>query len=435
MCNLEILNSICLAIFQVIVFFIVVNVIIIEKIKYSLWDYIALLIGVVIPSVVLFVFFERKSLLCLVIGLLIFFYYKKKIIGIIAVLSSVLLLVICDFFATWFYYYINGLTVHPTILFIIYSFVFALIAVITALVVRLLMIKLKYTWLYGNKVYLMILMICLLIFFLTMFFFLPDQVSGVAEFKIIGIFYFTFVAIFIAILLLVTITTSREINYRRSRQEVEDYYNYTLRIEEVNKRMRKFRHDYINILSTMSEYLREDDLEGLKAYYDKHIIPLKDHFEANTLKLNGVENLKVKEIKGVITTKILQAQERKIEISVEVADEINQINMEMIDLSRVLGIIMDNAIEASMNVEEPMIQIAFIKTDQSVLIIIMNKAPENLPKLHTLYQEGFSTKGKDRGLGLSTLKEITDSKRNVFLETTIENNYFIQKLEIMNSDD
>lgn len=96
---------------------------------------------------------------------------------------------------------------------------------------------------------------------------------------------------------------------------------------------------------------------------------------------------------------------------------------------------MDNAIEASMNVEEPMIQIAFIKTDQSVLIIIMNKAPENLPKLHTLYQEGFSTKGKDRGLGLSTLKEITDSKRNVFLETTIENNYFIQKLEIMNSDD
>lgn len=339
------------------------------------------------------------------------------------------------FFATWFYYYINGLTVHPTILFIIYSFVFALIAVITALVVRLLMIKLKYTWLYGNKVYLMILMICLLIFFLTMFFFLPDQVSGVAEFKIIGIFYFTFVAIFIAILLLVTITTSREINYRRSRQEVEDYYNYTLRIEEVNKRMRKFRHDYINILSTMSEYLREDDLEGLKAYYDKHIIPLKDHFEANTLKLNGVENLKVKEIKGVITTKILQAQERKIEISVEVADEINQINMEMIDLSRVLGIIMDNAIEASMNVEEPMIQIAFIKTDQSVLIIIMNKAPENLPKLHTLYQEGFSTKGKDRGLGLSTLKEITDSKRNVFLETTIENNYFIQKLEIMNSDD
>ncbi|UEX90747.1 GHKL domain-containing protein [Staphylococcus ratti] len=296
------------------------------------------------------------------------------------------------------------------------------------------MIKLKYTWLYGNKIYFIVLIICLLVFFLTMFFFLPDQVANVAEFKMIGIFYFTFAAIFIAILLLVTITTSREIKYRKSKQEIDDYYNYTLKIEEVNNRIRKFRHDYINILSTMSEYLREDDLEGLKAYYAKHISPLKDHFEANSLKLNGVENLKVKEIKGVITTKILQAQERQIEISVEVADEINEINMEMIDLSRILGIIMDNAIEASMDIDSPMIQIAFIKTDTSVLIIIMNKAPENLPKLHTLYREGFSTKGKERGLGLSTLKEITDSKNNVFLETTIENHYFIQKLEIMNSN-
>ncbi|PTG88567.1 ATP-binding protein [Staphylococcus chromogenes] len=432
---MEILNIIFITVFQVCVYFAVINIIIIEKINYNLRVYLSIIIGVVIPSTVLFIFFGRNSLIALVVGYLIFFYYKKKVIGLIAVLSSVLILVVCDFMATWFYYYINELTVHPTILYLIYSFVFTLLAFITALIVRLLMTKLKYTWLYGNKIYLMPLMICLLTFFVVLFIFLPTQVETMAEYKIIGIFYFTFVAIFIAVLLLVTITTSREINYRRSRQEVEDYYNYTLRIEEVNKRMRKFRHDYINILSTMSEYLREDDLEGLKAYYDKHIIPLKDHFEANTLKLNGVENLKVKEIKGVITTKILQAQERKIEISVEVADEINQINMEMIDLSRVLGIIMDNAIEASMNVEEPMIQIAFIKTDQSVLIIIMNKAPEKLPKLHTLYQEGFSTKGKDRGLGLSTLKEITDSKRNVFLETTIENNYFIQKLEIMNSDD
>ncbi|WP_353846535.1 quorum-sensing sensor histidine kinase AgrC [Staphylococcus agnetis] len=431
---MDILNIIIISVFQVYVFFQVINIIIIDKIKYKYWDYIALFVGVVIPCTILFLLLGRNSLIALVIGFLIFFYLKKKILGLISVLSSVVILVICDFLATWFYYYIKNLSIHPKITYIIYMFVFTFLAIIIALVVRLLMIKLKYTWLYGNKIYLVSLMICLSTFFIILFIFLPTQVQTMADYKILGMFYFTFVAIFIAILLLVTITTSREINYRRSQQEIEDYYNYTLRVEQVNNRMRKFRHDYINILSTMSEYLREDDLEGLKAYYNKHISPLKDHFEANTLKLNGVENLKVKEIKGVITTKILQAQERQIEISVEVADEINEINMEMIDLSRILGIIMDNAIEASMNLESPMIQIAFIKTEQSVLIIIMNKAPDNLPKLHTLYQEGFSTKGKNRGLGLSTLKEITDSKDNVFLETTIENHYFIQKLEIMNND-
>lgn len=57
-----------------------------------------------------------------------------------------------------------------------------------------------------------------------------------------------------------------------------------------------------------------------------------------------------------------------------------------------------------------------------------------MPKVHTLFQENFSTKGKNRGLGLSTLKELTDSTTNVLLDTTIDNNYFIQKVEILNSD-
>nr|WP_240507199.1 ATP-binding protein [Staphylococcus cornubiensis] len=196
--------------------------------------------------------------------------------------------------------------------------------------------------------------------------------------------------------------------------------------------MRKFRHDYTNILLTMSEYLREDDLEGLKKYYHEHISPLKSEFESNTMRLNGIENLKVREIKGLITTKILQAQENDIEITVEVADEIAHIAMDSIQLSRVLGIIMDNAIEASNTINDPIIQIAFIKTDESVMIIIMNKAPKDMPKLHTLFQDGFSTKGKNRGIGLTTLKEIIDQTDNVFLDTTIENHYFIQKLEIMN---
>ena len=38
----------------------------------------------------------------------------------------------------------------------------------------------------------------------------------------------------------------------------------TLRIESINNEMRKFRHDYVNILSTLSDFIREDDMQGLK---------------------------------------------------------------------------------------------------------------------------------------------------------------------------
>lgn len=185
-----------------------------------------------------------------------------------------------------------------------------------------------------------------------------------------------------------------------------------------------------------SDFIREEDMEGLSDYFHSEILPMQDSMQMNAIKINGIENLQVREIKGLLTTKILQAQEKNIRISIEVPEPIEKIDMPIINLSRVIGILLDNAIEASEKItEEPLIRIAFIKNeDTSVTFIVMNKCEPNMPKVHTLFQENFSTKGKNRGLGLSTLKELTDSTTNVLLDTTIDNNYFIQKVEILNSD-
>lgn len=186
----------------------------------------------------------------------------------------------------------------------------------------------------------------------------------------------------------------------------------------------------------MSDFIRENDMEGLDQYFHEEILPMQDSMQMNAIKINGIENLKVREIKGLLTTKILQAQEKNIRISIEVPETIEKIEMPIINLSRVIGILLDNAIEASEKiVDDPLIRIAFIKNeDDSVMFIVMNKCDTDMPRVHTLFQENFSTKGKNRGLGLSTLKELTDTTSNVLLDTTIDNNYFIQKVEILNTD-
>ncbi|MBA8762780.1 quorum-sensing sensor histidine kinase AgrC [Staphylococcus coagulans] len=428
-----IVGVIFINLFQAFVFASIVSII--QKYKYTKRDYVLIFIGIVIPSMVFYFLFERYSLLYLIFAFLIFYYRRLKIIGVLSVLVTVIVLILSDFISSWAYAYMSTLNIDFYIANVFYAIIFVLCCYLFSIILVFLFNKFKLSWLHLNKLYLSIIIAFLATVFYVFFFLTPKSVASFNEFKTIGTFYFLLFSAIAILIFMTTITIAREISYRHKKQEAEDYYKYTLEMEKVNNRMRKFRHDYINILATMSEYLREDDLEGLKEYYHNNINPLKGHFETNSLKLNGIEKLKVREIKGVITTKILSAQENNIEISVEVADEISSINMEIIDLSRVLGIIMDNAIEASLTVEDPMIQIAFIKTETSVLIIIMNKAPKNMPKLHTLFQEGFSTKGKNRGIGLSTLKEITDKTENVMLDTTIENQYFIQKIEVMNDDD
>ena len=66
--------------------------------------------------------------------------------------------------------------------------------------------------------------------------------------------------------------------------------NILLKIESINNEMRKFRHDYVNILSTMSEFIREDDMPGLRQYFNEQIVPMKDNLQTRSLKLNGIEN-------------------------------------------------------------------------------------------------------------------------------------------------
>lgn len=71
--------------------------------------------------------------------------------------------------------------------------------------------------------------------------------------------------VFLSVVILIMSTfTLREMKYKRNLEEIETYYEYTLRIESINNEMRKFRHDYVNILSTLSEFIREDDMQGLK---------------------------------------------------------------------------------------------------------------------------------------------------------------------------
>ena len=153
-------------------------------------------------------------------------------------------------------------------------------------------------------------MFILLTVLLLIYFYLPNSILSFSDIKFVVIMYA--VVIITTAILIITISFSiiRQIQYKRNIKEIENYYKYTLQIEKINNEMRKFRHDYVNILSTLSDYIRENDMEGLRKYFNEEIIPMQDNMQMKTLKINGIENLKVREIKGLITTKILQAQEK-----------------------------------------------------------------------------------------------------------------------------
>ena len=405
----------------------------IANIKFVRKDYI-FITGIIILSAILYNVYSSQALVLVVLMIIIFFYSKVRWYSIVIVLMSTLLSYLTNFITVVISLYTEDI-IHNIYLFTIFHLlIYVILSLILAHLFKHLLIKLRYSYLYLSKRYYIIISFVLAIAFIYFYIISQTNLQENNSLKFYAIIFVSVIVFLSLVILLLSAFALREMKYKRKLQEIEAYYEYTLRIESINNEMRKFRHDYVNILTTLSDYIREDDMPGLRKYFDEHIVPMKDKLKTRSIKMNGIEKLKVREIKGLITTKIIQAQEKRIPISIEVPDEIDRIDMNTVELSRIIGIIVDNAIEASENLEEPLINIAFIDNEESVTFIVMNKCSEDIPKIHELFEQGFSTKGDNRGLGLSTLKELTDSNENVLLDTVIENGYFVQKVEINNKE-
>lgn len=427
---MELLSNFFLTLFQGFLLFLISKIIL--DIKYTLRDYLIILL-VIIPSAFLYFYIGSISILYLLIGCGVFLFYKVKWYSIITVLSSSILMFFTNFIAFVVEVLIQKIIYTFVLVDIVHTLTFALISITFAYSLKFLLKKLKQSYLSINKNYLIIISIVLVFSFIILYLYSKVQTVNISSLKIYGLIFIGIIIFFITLIIIISRYTLRELRYRRNMEEIETYYEYTLQIESINNEMRKFRHDYVNILTTMSEYIRENDMDGLKTYFNDNIVPMKDNLQMNSIKINGTDNLKVRAIKGLVTTKILQAQEKNIPISIEVPELIDHIEMNTVDLSRIIGIIIDNAIEASEELEDALIRIAFINVETSVMFIVMNKCKEDMSKIHELFQDSFSTKGDNRGLGLTTLKEITDTTENVLLDTTIENGYFVQKVEIINN--
>lgn len=244
---------------------------------------------------------------------------------------------------------------------------------------------------------------------------------------IIQLGYFVLMIILFSFLLQ-NIKKANELKNKEIKQEQFTQYMHSL--EQVNKDMQKFRHDYTNILLTIRGYLDNDNLKELKLYFQESILKTEQHTLLKNHIFNQLENIKIFELKGLLATKISLADSMNIPINVEVPDNIYTVHMETIDFARILGVLFDNAIEASLNRDNPKINLAFIKKNNDVIFIIENYIEDISIDINQLFEENYSTNGINRGIGLSNVRNIINKYYNVTINTRNDKKWFIQEVEI-----
>jgi len=137
--------------------------------------------------------------------------------------------------------------------------------------------------------------------------------------------------------------------------------------------------------------------------------------------LNNIEKLP-KGIRGLVYYKICQA-EKDLNIKIYSDKDLKNINFSSNktskNLLKIIGILLDNAIEASYESKDKMLSINLFK-DNKIMVINITNSIKNSIDTSKIFKKGFSTKGKERGYGLSTVKDILNEEKNI--EMRIESN-------------
>ena len=215
-----------------------------------------------------------------------------------------------------------------------------------------------------------------------------------------------------------------------NKMDMERLQEYTTNVENLYNNLRTFKHDYKNILLTLNHYIENKDIDSLEKYYKENILETGLLVDTKDYKVK-LKNLKNIPIKSLVLANIAKAESQNINIDIEVMEPILHFNINTVDLSRLLGIYIDNAIEECEFTKEKKLSIAFILRGLSTVIVIQNSCRDNIP-LFKINEKGFSTKGENRGLGLYNAKKIVDKYENCLVNTNIENNIFTLELWIRN---
>ena len=222
-----------------------------------------------------------------------------------------------------------------------------------------------------------------------------------------------------------------KIQTEAKQKALQDLQDYTHNLEIMYNGLRSFKHDYINILLSLSGYIANSDMDELKQFFETNIFPTKNLIDQGDYKLNQLGNIGVLEIKSLLSAKLIYAHESGIDVTIDIPDRVDDFPMDTVDLARILGIFLDNAIEAASAMEQPQIGLNIIQHDTGVSIIISNGFQDNGAALHKLKQSGFSTKTGHQGIGLSNAQKIINSYDNALLETTMQHGCFMQHMELV----
>ena len=238
----------------------------------------------------------------------------------------------------------------------------------------------------------------------------------------------------VVLIIYFTISIASIINVSKlevTKRDLESAQRQIHSLKILHDTVRSFKHDFDNIVNSIGGYVVNEDIEGLKKYYNQL---LEECNRTNNLYALSPSVINHPAIYYILATKYYEADKENVQIHLKVFLDLNEIEkrMKIYDFTRILGILLDNAIDAAKECEKKIINVTFRKevSNERITVIIQNTYSNKDVNTEEIYQKGVSSKENHSGLGLWKVRQILMHNNNLNLYTTKDEQYFTQQFEI-----
>lgn len=398
-----------------------------EKFKYNFKN-------IVFVIILAFLFLLNKkfnivvsSVLTSIILLLLFskIIFKNNIRNtIVYALTYYLILSVYDFIFSFFFYWLNAI-IDPDLSqnYLIMGGFTLLITFLTSLFCKLKFVR-KFSDLIINlskNNYVNVLVISLIILFIVI---LSTKLSLEYDYEKF-LFNLLLLSVFLFFIVFAFIKNHLA---QKEKQEKETLLEFISEYEKIIDENRINKHEMLNNLIILRSF-EDKNTEEYNKVLDDLIVTYDNNSDACIKNISKLPT----GLKGILYYKINDMRNKNINLNVNISKRVSspleKLPLdEYVILSRIIGIVMDNALEASIKSKEKFVMIEVFEQNDNVIIIIKNSY-NNKVDVNDLKKKNFSTKGKSRGLGLYIANMLLKKSKHIEMTQHAEE-LFITKLTI-----
>lgn len=216
------------------------------------------------------------------------------------------------------------------------------------------------------------------------------------------------------------------------KEQLDNLKEYTAQLDHDQKEMHKFKHDYKNILNSLTEIASLNNNDNLRKSINQLDVYSKNYFDNISMDdFKNLEYISNPYIKSLLISKLKTMKTNNIDCYFECRNDISTVNINIFDLIRLLGVAIDNAIETGKNQKNAKVKIIIINMDNQLEITIKNTIINAIP-IEKITELGFSTKKNHAGIGMVNIQDIKKKYKNLLVNYNVKDDWFSLQIVITN---